>query len=268
MSNPIRPPWRRRLLRSGIGLLTLAAIVGAGEWASRQPPTATGRLAVAGAVILVSLTIAVTVEGMFAEQRRTEGARQELRKAEEELEDSLRLQALWNVTHRRLDLYHRIATRQAKTSFYSAQAAMVVGFGLLIVFAVLTAKAQTTAASVVTGALGAASAAFAGYIGRTFVRSQEASAAHLRTYFDQPVELFRYLAAERLLEGLDPAQRAAVVADLARAIVAPSAAPAASSSGTATAPLPNRTAPAAGSKPDTDLPIDCQPQPDPAKDTA
>lgn len=37
-------------------------------------------------------------------------------------------------------------------------------------------------------------------IGKTFLRLQESAASHLRSYFDQPREQFRYLAAaERLL---------------------------------------------------------------------
>jgi hypothetical protein len=46
---------------------------------------------------------------------------------------------------------------------------------------------------------GGAAAALAGYIGRTFIRSQETAARYLRAYFDQPLAFSRYLAAERLL---------------------------------------------------------------------
>jgi hypothetical protein len=71
--------------------------------------------------------------------------------------------------------------------------------------------------------LGAVAAAFAGYIGRTFVRSQESAASHLRAYFDQPLEFSRYLAAERLLAAaasdLTGTQRADVLGTLAQTIV-------------------------------------------------
>ncbi|WP_406314721.1 hypothetical protein OHA77_40240 [Streptosporangium sp. NBC_01639] len=117
------------------------------------------------------------------------------------------------MTHKRPDYYHQIATSQARQSFRNAQIAMTVGFVLLVVFAVLALRATTPTASIVTGALGAAAAAFAAYIGRTFARSQESAASHLRAYFDQPLEFSRYLAAERLLaamDKLDPEQRAIV----------------------------------------------------------
>ena len=64
-------------------------------------------------------------------------------------------------------------------------------------------------------------AAFAGYIGRTFVRSQESAASKLHAYFDQPLEFSRYLAAERLLaesNDLSGDQRAVILSGLVQAI--------------------------------------------------
>jgi secreted trypsin-like serine protease len=129
---------------------------------------------------------------------------------------------LWRVTHAGLDYHHQIATGQARQSFRNAQIAMGVGFVLLVVFAVLALTAQSTTGTIVTGALGAASAAFAAYIGRTFVRSQETAAAHLRSYFAQPLEFSRYLAAERLLnsiERLETDQRATITAEVLRGML-------------------------------------------------
>jgi hypothetical protein len=141
--------------------------------------------------------------------------------AVERRDDRLTLAALWDVTHGRMDLYHQIVTRQAKRSFGAAQVAMGVGFVLLVVFAVLAAEAKTTAAAIGAGGLGAVGAAFAAYIGKTFIRSQESAASHLRAYFDQPLELSRYLAAERLLadaKELSAEQRAAILTSLVQSI--------------------------------------------------
>ncbi|MGW4791183.1 helix-turn-helix domain-containing protein [Nonomuraea sp. NPDC004297] len=151
-------------------------------------------------------------------------ARRDLSEAENELVSApeLTLPALWKVTHARLDYYHQIATGQARKSFRNAQIAMGIGFALLVVFAILALYAQSTATAIVTGALGATSAAFAAYIGRTFVRSQETAATHLRSYFDQPLEFSRYLAAERLLNGierLEPDQHAAITTEVLRGIL-------------------------------------------------
>lgn len=137
-------------------------------------------------------------------------------------DDTLALSVLWELTNARLDQYHRIATGQARRSFTTAQSAIVVGFLLLIGFAVLSFRTNSTAVSITTAALGAVAAALAGYISRTFVRSQETSAKHLRAYFDQPLEFSRYLAAERLLSGqpdTKPEDRDALLQIIIKAMV-------------------------------------------------
>ena len=152
----------------------------------------------------------------------------------ERRDDGLTLAALWNLTHGKMDLYHTIVTGQARNSFRAAQAAMGIGFVLLVVFAVLAVQAKTAAAAIGAGGLGAVSAALSGYIARTFIRSQESSASHLRAYFDQPLELSRYLAAERLLadaKDLKPDQHAAIISALVQSI-----ATAGQKDGTATKP--------------------------------
>jgi len=116
-------------------------------------------------------------------------------------DDALALSVLWELTNARLAQYHGIATGQARRSFVTAQSAIVIGFLLLIGFAILSFRTHSATASITTAALGAVAAALTGYISRTFVRSQETSARHLRAYFDQPLEFSRYLAAERLLSG-------------------------------------------------------------------
>jgi hypothetical protein len=155
----------------------------------------------------------------------TAPSRDNLKQAEEELvasSENLELGLLWEVTHERLDYYHEIATGQAKVSFRNAQIAMAVGFLFLVVFAVMALYAHSTTVSVVTGSLGAVGAAFAGYTSRTFVQSQQSSAAHLRSYFDQPLELSRYLAAERVISSmrnLSEEQRTQLARDLVQGIV-------------------------------------------------
>ncbi|MEU6495714.1 hypothetical protein [Streptomyces sp. NPDC046984] len=135
----------------------------------------------------------------------------------------LTLSHLWAVTNARLDLYHEIATRQAQQSFRNAQAAMVIGFLLLAAFVTVAFKASTTTGAVVAGGLGAVSAALSGYVSRTFVKSQETAAEHLKAYFDQPLEFARYLTAERLITeaGLTEDQRREAVLVLVKGLAAP-----------------------------------------------
>lgn len=99
---------------------------------------------------------------------------------------------------------------------------MWLGFAALAGFVAIALLASTTAGSIVAGGLGAVAAGLAGFIGRTFVRSQESAAEHLRSYFDQPLELSRYLAAERLIADvrLSQDQRAEILTALVTAMVA------------------------------------------------
>ncbi|MFI0242552.1 hypothetical protein [Streptomyces sp. NPDC016845] len=133
----------------------------------------------------------------------------------------LALAKLWGVTHARLRDYHGIALGQAKRSFWTAQGAMITGFLFLVGFAIVALKADNTAASAAAAVLGTVAAALAGFVSRTFIRSQEAAAAHLQRYFDQPLEFSRYLAAERLINDADLTreERAAAVAKLVDAMI-------------------------------------------------
>ncbi|MFH9671259.1 hypothetical protein ACH4L5_03065 [Streptomyces sp. NPDC017405] len=151
--------------------------------------------------------------------------------SQEDAQTRLALSELWAVTHSRLDHYHGIALGQAKQSFRNAQVAMGLGFTLLVGFVIVALNASTTAGSVVAGGLGAVSAALAGYVSRTFIRSQEAAAGHLRAYFDQPLEFSRYLAAERLMADarLSEEKRAEILSTLVQTMIAGPAEPASTS---------------------------------------
>ncbi|EMF30509.1 hypothetical protein H114_03486 [Streptomyces gancidicus BKS 13-15] len=156
-----------------------------------------------------------------------EPQREEDAAALEERRD-LALSRLWRLTQARLDLYHTIATTQARRSFVSAQFSMVAGFVMLTAFVVLALNVSNTSGAIVAGGLGAVSAALAGFISKTFVKSQQTAAEHLKAYFDQPLEFSRYLAAERLLSDADlpEEKRAEVVAALVQTVAAGPAGPA------------------------------------------
>jgi hypothetical protein len=156
----------------------------------------------------------------FRDRLIVEGARASLQEAEEGVADvkSLDLTTLWSLTQRRLDYYHQIATTQAERSFRNAQTAMVVGFSVLLAAAFAATFADSIPAAIATSLVGASAAALGGYVSQTFIRTQEGSAAHLRAYFQQPLEFSKYLAAERLLEDLNADERAAATSAVALAI--------------------------------------------------
>jgi hypothetical protein len=132
---------------------------------------------------------------------------------------NLELGVLWHRTEERLRIYHTIATRQANISFVSGQAAIVLGFIVVIVAAVMAVNADKDSTRIVLGVLGTAGAALSAYIGRTFIRSQESAATHLRMYFGQPQETFRFLVAERLIDRLPEDQRAQSIEYFVQAVM-------------------------------------------------
>jgi hypothetical protein len=134
---------------------------------------------------------------LLESQAKLAGAEARLAEAGE-----LDLPSLWEITHKRLDYYHEIATTQARRSFRNAQLAMSIGFLILVGAVAISYDAKSTVGTVVTGVLGGMGATLASYIGRTFIRAQESTAENLRSYFMQPLEFSRFLAAERLLDTL------------------------------------------------------------------
>jgi hypothetical protein len=130
----------------------------------------------------------------------------------------LDLPSLWEITQKRLDYYHEIATGQARRSFRNAQIAMGAGLLILAAAVFISFVARSQVASIVAGALGGVGAALASYIGRTFIRAQENTAEHLRSYFLQPLEFSRFLAAERLLDTMQGDARNVAAQDLIRQI--------------------------------------------------
>jgi len=202
-----------RFIRFLIGI----NLVALGNWLFVTPSSHNGLIFLGITLVAAGFPLAIMPSGRRDKHRELD-ARSRLYQAERELArsvslisltsdgqkkdldvDRLALPALWDVTHSRLDLYHQIATDQARRSFITAQVAIAAGFGLLVGFAVVAALTHSIPSAITASALGAISAGLAGYISRTFVRSQELTAGHLHAYFDEPLKFARYLAAERLL---------------------------------------------------------------------
>lgn len=161
----------------------------------------------------------------FREQYRLDQSRARLDEAEQVLVTSTSdtsFAALWTATQARLDHYHDIATSQSRRSFAYGQVAAATGLGAVLICTVLAIVADSSAGAVAAGVLGGAAAAMSGYIGSTFLRTQDLAASQMRDYFGQPLEFSRFLAAERLLDEIDDTERreAATVA-LIQAIAQP-----------------------------------------------
>lgn len=128
---------------------------------------------------------------------------------------------MWALTNDRLRGYHERAYRQADQSFRNAQWAIVGGFVILAGTAAIAAwnTNLSTTSGIVIGVIGTVGAGLAAYIGRTFLRLQETTATHMRSYFDQPQETFRYLVAERLIDRIPEDQRTQTVEYLVQAVM-------------------------------------------------
>ena len=129
------------------------------------------------------------------------------------------LDNLWSLTQQRLDYYHDLAMTQAETSFARAQTAMISGFVLVLLLGWLAVTSTSEAGSVVAGSLAGITGLVTTYISATFIRSQESASSHLRSYFTQPLEFSRFLAAERIALRLEGDARAQALSAVAIAIV-------------------------------------------------
>lgn len=180
---------------------------------------------------LIALGLAVATSGMWIrlayrewlDKSMIESARRRLESAQANVgsvDQQADLKPLWEVTQRRLDYYHRIATSQAEKSFHNARRAILFGLVFIVVCAILAAAASSTPAAVVVGVLGVSGGGLAGYIASTFLRMQESTSGQLTEYFRQPLQYSKILAAERLLKTIDDAgQRSAATSAVAQAIV-------------------------------------------------
>ena len=184
-------------------------------------------LAVATAVVFgllasfVNLAYRDALQQEHLERWRVAEARRQLARAEEAADKRgpLDLTVLWSLTQRRLDYYHALATSQAERSFHQAQRAVVVGFAVLVVAVVVVALTGSTVVTISAAAVGVIGAMLAAFLGRSFLRAQEATTERLHLYFSQPFAFSRQLSAERLLILLEAEDRAAAVRDLIRAVM-------------------------------------------------
>jgi hypothetical protein len=163
----------------------------------------------------------VTFRRRWLDRERLGQQAEEVRLADQGVQNeaSPEFAALWRATQARLDYYHQIATSQSQQSFKYGQMAAVAGFAVVVVAAVAASFSSSTGAAIAAAITGVAGGGLGGYIGSTFMRSQESATRQLRAYFDQPLELSRMLAAERLLDRLDEAHRQDSLQEIIRAVL-------------------------------------------------
>ena len=185
----------------------------------RNTPIYIALLVVAAALVTSLKYLESNMHGAVYDRFSLGLATEELRREEGEIASAgTDFGSLWAVTQKRIDLYHQIATVQARTSFVNGQIAAYAGFLVVIGVAVIAGFTQNTAGAIAASVIGVAGAGLSGYIGATFMKAQAAASAQLREYFLQPVEFARVLAAERLLDKLEANDRGPVVADIIKSM--------------------------------------------------
>lgn len=190
-------------------------------WAEAWLVVGAGLAAVSVALFAVWRIRNGVYQGLFGDRREVEAQQASLQKREASQstsDESPTLVSLWNLTQERLDYYHNLATTQAEKSFARAQTAMFIGFVLVIILVWFSVTAKTTSGSIAAGSLGALVGSATAYISGTFIRSQEDAASHLRSYFLQPLEFSRFLAAERIAMKVQGETQAQTLASVAIAV--------------------------------------------------
>lgn len=226
-------PERRRsrlMLGSSLGVSAFALVVFGflARQADLRSLTELERnfLQVASLLIMVPVAFAPLSAGSarsaFNDRYLLEKAKRGLARADEAASDeaTMTLGSLWLATQTRLDYYHDIATSQSRRSFVNGQLASGIGLVVILICAALAASAGSLAGAAAAGGLGAAGAALSGYIGSTFLKTQDTASAQLREYFGQPLDSSRFLSAERLLATIeDKERRENATVDVIRALV-------------------------------------------------
>lgn len=194
-----------------------------------------GRLVIPYLPLLFSLLILIftgsVLQGTYLTKRRAFtdryvlGQANELEEEEKEVAakasgGQLDLPSLWAANQTRINYYHDIATSQAEQSFRVGMWAAVAGFVAVIALGVVAAYAPNGTAAIAASVVGVAGAAMSAYVGATFMKTQAQASKQLSRFFLQPVEFARLLGAERLLETLEPSQRADVVSNIVNSMMA------------------------------------------------
>lgn len=174
-------------------------------------------------LIALAIVIGVTLASLIYSLIQVRNRRATLKEIQElekrYAEDVLDLKEIWTVTQKRLDYYHDIATSQSRQSFISTQVSTGLGFILIVVVGWIAAQSTSLVGTISAGAVGVVGGGLSAFIGATFMKTQAGATAQLRQFFLQPVEHSRLLAAERLIENLEPEQKAIATQEIIKAMM-------------------------------------------------
>ncbi len=182
------------------------------------------QLLVGGMLLVIAIAAALSSWYQYGSVKAEFLQRHERRKvyaAIQRISDDPRLQQLINLNQAQMDAYHELTLAQATDAYRNTQAAMAIGFLVLLAGAVtvVAGSADATGRAVVGGLAGVGTA-LSGYIAGTFLRAQQESLRQLNFYFRQPLVNSYLLTAERLTRNMPDALQSESWAHMADQVVA------------------------------------------------
>ncbi|MCX5610646.1 hypothetical protein OHB39_24195 [Streptomyces sp. NBC_00047] len=129
------------------------------------------------------------------------------------------LQNLIVLNRAQMQVYHEIATKQARLASRNSRLAIAIGFIGLIAGAVMAIRIQNETSKIVVGSLALIGSLLSTYISRTFLSSEDRAMAQLNYYFRQPLVTSYVLSAERLTLKLSGPKRDAIVTEVVQGVL-------------------------------------------------
>ncbi|WP_432146530.1 TRADD-N-associated membrane domain-containing protein [Streptomyces sp. bgisy084] len=130
------------------------------------------------------------------------------------------LQNLIVLNRAQMQVYHEIATKQAKLASRNSRWAIAIGFIVLVAGAIVAIRTGDATSKIVTGSLALIGSLLSAYISRTFLHSEQQAMAQLNYYFRQPLVTSYVLSAERLTLKSGGARREALVTEVVQGVLA------------------------------------------------
>jgi hypothetical protein len=129
---------------------------------------------------------------------------------EENPDDPMSLEMLWEANRDQLQHYHRLILNYATSTRQTTQVALLAGFSFLMVVGLFALIARSLASAVASSVVASAGAVVTGFIANAILRNADTSSREVLAFFSHPLEVERVLTAERVIRSMpQPAQDAA-----------------------------------------------------------
>ncbi|MGR3936472.1 TRADD-N-associated membrane domain-containing protein [Streptomyces sp. BRA346] len=129
------------------------------------------------------------------------------------------LQNLITLNRAQMQVYHEIATKQARLASRNSRWAIAIGYTVLVAGAIVAIRSGSETSKIVIGALALVGSLLSAYISRTFSQSEDRAMDQLNYYFRQPLVTSYVLSAERLTFRLEDGRRDELVTEVVQGVL-------------------------------------------------